>query len=467
MAENTDYRKTLSDALKARADWLEKSELGKLKYELRFYHTGFASLYNLYLKKGLINEDPYKAEAKIGELEVPDSSSFSDATRLDQLSMRLSAYDNQLDFLVNFYQFSADFLTLDRIKRIAGLVKYIDWVHLTPDSQSPVTKAVAEMTNQIKTGAEPLTMSLISESLTHLNKSYAPIMGCLKSLTDYQRELCKLELRDSVTSEMSPADAAQLPQIKRKWAQLNPGRPFYPDLAEEVIKEDTTKDGPALKERVLKSLVVAEAKAKAVKPQVSFKSILLEGVQMIGTTAQTFQDVAGKMDENNTLLENKKQSFWQKVKKAMAQMLNKEPEPVIYEVEYTDPARGVPVREKVNFVAFRNDLDRKIRILSTIGIRGAGIAKLETMQEEQIISFLEKNIREVQSLHKILTALDEFFKAETDREDRDKVKGIKPELATIKNAIIRANSKRHEYSAQKEEEEQLKRLGVNPSASGA
>jgi hypothetical protein len=467
MAENTDYRKALSDTLKARADWLEKSELGKLKDELRAYHTGFASLYNLYLKKGLINEDPYKQEAKIGELEIPDTSSFSDATRLDQLSMRLSAYDSQLDFLVNFYQFSADFLTLDRIKRIVGLVKYIDWVHLTPDSQSANTKAVAEMTNQIKTGAEPLTMSVISESLTHLNKSYTPIMGYLKLLTDYQRELFKLELRDSVTSEMSPADAAQLTQIKRKWSQVNPGKPFYPDLAEEVIKEDTTKEGPALKEKVLKSLAVAEAKPKTAKPQVSFKTILLEGVLIIGTTAQTFQDVAAKMDENNSLLENKKQGFWQKVKKVMAQMFNKEPDPIIYEVEYIDPARGVPVREKVNFVSFRNDLDRKIRTLSTISMKGQGLTKLESMQEEQIISFFEKNIREVQSLHKTLGALDEFFKAETDREDRDRVRGIKPELATIKNAIIRANSKRHEYSAQKEEEQQLKRLGVNPGAPGA
>jgi hypothetical protein len=148
-------------------------------------------------------------------------------------------------------------------------------------------------------------------------------------------------------------------------------------------------------------------------------------------------------------------------------MLNTEPEPVIYEVEYIDPIKGVPVRDKVNFVSFRIDLDKKIRTLSSISLRGTGLAKLEGMQEEQIIPFLEKNIREIQSLHKILTALDEFFKAEVDRENRDKVKGIKPELATMKNAIIRANAKRHEYSAQKEEEEQLKRLGVSPGAQDA
>ena len=94
--------------------------------------------------------------------------------------------------------------------------------------------------------------------------------------------------------------------------------------------------------------------------------------------------------------------------------------------------------------------------------RGPGMAKLEAMQDEQIISFLEKNIRDIQNVHKTLSALDDFFKSEVDRSDRDKVKGIKPELSIIKNAIIRANSKRHEYNAQKDEHEQLKRLGVSP-----
>ena len=145
-------------------------------------------------------------------------------------------------------------------------------------------------------------------------------------------------------------------------------------------------------------------------------------------------------------------------------MFNKEPEPVIYDLEYMDPNKGIPVREKVNYTSFHNDLERKIRILSPMASRGAATTKLESMQEEQLVGFLERNIRELQSLHRTLNALDEFFKAEVDREDRDKIRGIKPELATIKNAILRANSKRHEYSAQKEEEEQLKRLGVRPES---
>ena len=461
MADITEYLKTLGDALRTRAEWLEKSELPKLKEELRSYHTGFASLYNLYVKKGLIHEDPYKQEAKIGELEVPSSASFSDAEKLDQLTRRLANYDNQLDFLVNFYQFSAEFLTMDRIKRILGLVKYIDWVQLSPDSQNPVTKAVAEMTNQVKVGTDPLTMSVISEALSHLNKAFKPIMGYLKILTDYQKEAYKLDVRD-ISSEMSQADAANLQQLRKKITQAKPGFPFYPDLIEELIKEDYTKDGPALREEVLKKLRIADNKPKTAKAQVSYKISLIEGIQSLGGTAGTLTDVASKLNENQTILENRKKNFMEKLRKIFQQMLNKEPDPVIYDVEYMDPIKGIPVREKINISAFRSDLERKIRTLTPMGARGAAASKLDAMQEEQLIGFLERSIRDMQSIHKTLTALDEFFKKEVDKDDRDKIRGIKPELGTIKNAILRANSKRHEYSAQKEEGEQLRRLGVSP-----
>ncbi|MCL2478803.1 MAG: hypothetical protein FWF22_04835 [Treponema sp.] len=464
MADNSDYLKILSDSLKLRSEWLDKSELPKLKEALRSYQTGFASLYNLYLKKGLLNEDPYKQEVKIGELEVPETGPFIEAKKFDQLSLRFSNYDTQMDFLVNFYQFNPDFLTLDRLKRIVNLVKFVDWVHLTPDSQSPNTRSAAEMTTLIKSGTDSLTMSVITESLSNLNRQFNPIMAYLKTLVDYRRELYKLELRESVISQMPPAEASQLVMIKKKFAQVNPGQAFYQELADEVVKEDTEPDGPALREKVLASLKVAEEKPKTIKTAIPFKVTLLEGIQGIGGTAQAFIDISAKLSENQAVLESKKKSFWNRLKKVFQHMFNREPEAVIYDVEYTDPVKNVQVRDKVNFVAFKNDLDRKIKTLNSISSKGTGLAKLESMQDEQLVSFLERNIRDLQTLHKTLSALDEFFKTAVDRSDRDRIKGIKPELATIKNAILRSNSKRHEYSAQKEEEEQLKRLGVKPES---
>jgi predicted metalloendopeptidase len=143
-------------------------------------------------------------------------------------------------------------------------------------------------------------------------------------------------------------------------------------------------------------------------------------------------------------------------------MLNKEPEPAIFNVEYLDPVKGSPVKEKVDFVLFRNEMDRKNRTLVALASRsGPAFAKMQSMPEEQLLGMLEKNIRDAQTMHKILGALDDFFKLVMDKEDRDKVKGIKPELAIMKNAIVKANQKRHEFSAQKEEEEQMKKLGIS------
>jgi hypothetical protein len=96
--------------------------------------------------------------------------------------------------------------------------------------------------------------------------------------------------------------------------------------------------------------------------------------------------------------------------------------------------------------------------------QGPFIAKLKSMTEEQVFAYLERAIKDLQSIHRTLTALDEYYKSSVPREERDKVKGIKPELASIKNCYIKANQIRHDYSSRKEEEEQMKKLGINPDA---
>jgi hypothetical protein len=461
MAELSEYHQKLTEALRERRQWLEKSELPKLKEELRAFHTAFYSLYSLFLKRRIIDEDPYKQDVRVADIEVPDTSPFPETEKVARLSIRLAQYDNQLDFLVNFYQISFDTLTIEKIKRILALVKYIDWSHLLIDSNVTAnTKAVIDMIAQAKQGADPLSINIINEALNNLHRTTGTILGCLKEAADYNREACKMEIREKVTGGMQPADAAQIAQVRKKFGAAMPGRPFYPDLAEEVIREDYSKDGEKLRELVLKKLAAPDTKEKITKPQVSFKSILIEGLFAIGGAGAILAEIAPKMAENTGVLENRRKSLWEKIRNVIQQMLNKEPEPAIYEVEYVDAVQGIKVREKVNFGNLKNNMDHKIRTLQNISSRGVSLSKLEGMEETQLLGILERNIRDVQSLHKTLSALDEFFKAAVDKEDRDKVKGIKPELASMKNAIIRANHKRYEYSAQKEEEEQFKRLGI-------
>ena len=461
MAETdiTTYINSLEEVISARKDWLEKSELAKLKEDLRHFQVSYASLYNIFLKKKLINEDPYKQESKISELEVPDTSDFNEAKRLEQLSIRLSNYDNQLDFLVNFYQLGVDFLNIDRIKRIVGLLRYVDWINLTPDNQSPITKAVAGMITQSKAGVDQLTLSIIGESLTRLSKTTATSMNTLKELNTFYREDYKLKVRKNVTQSMSAGEATP-ENIKKKMPSAMPGSPFYKELIDEIIKEDYSSSGPDLREALLNSLKIADTKQKVVKAEINYKNILLDGIITIGGASTMLTEIYSKLSDNQTIMESRKKSFIESIKELIRQITNAEPEEVIYTVESMDTTKGVPVKEKVNFHKFLGELNKKNKFLSSF-VRGPAYNKLSAMSEEQITGYLERNINDVQALHKTLSALDDFFKANVEAGVREKIKGIKPELSALKNTFVKANQIRYDYSAQKEEAEQMKRLGLN------
>jgi hypothetical protein len=464
MAEKdiNNYITNLEQVLLARKDWLERVELVTLKEQLRMFQSAFSALYNIFLKKKSIDEDPYKQETKISEIEVPDVTPLLEARRIEQLSVRLSNFDNQLDFLVNFYQLGVDFLNLDRIKRIVGLIRYIDWVQLSPDSQSPMTKAVADMANHSKVGVDTLTISIISESLNKLNRTTTGAINSLKELNIYYREIYKLNVRVNITRTMA-ANEATLENIKKKMPSTMPGSPFYRELIEEIIKEDYSSNSMDIRDSILTSLMVKEEKPKPVKAAVNYKQILLDGIQVIGGASASLTEISSKLYENQTVMDSRKKSFFETIKELIRQITNAEPEEVIYVVEKLDETKGVPIKEKIHFHQFMEDINKKIKILSSF-VRGPAYQKLSSMTEDQIIGYLDKNIREVTALHKTLGALDEFFKANVVPLDREKIKGIKPELSALKNTYVKANQLQYEYSAQKEEAEQMKSLGVNPAA---
>jgi hypothetical protein len=342
---------------------------------------------------------------------------------------------------------------------MAGLIRYVDWVSLTPDSKSPNTKVVAEIALNSKAG-DQLTLSLIGESLTKLSKCTATIMGILRELTIYHRENYKLAVRGATRGMQ--ASEANVPTVKKKIAASAPSAPLYQEFIEEVIKEDYSPEGRALKEEVLKSLRVAEKGPKSTNQAVDYKVILLDGVRAIGVSTPVLAEVAQKIDENEITLAKEKRGFWLKLRQLIRSMTNAEPEAVIYELSFVDAVKGTHSKESLNLNQFRADLDKKIKVLSGISGQGSLVAKLRAMSEEQILGYLERSLRDMQNFYRILMALDDYFKVAA-KESRDRIKGIRPELSTVKNCIVRATQIQHEYNAAKEEAEQLKRLGVAPA----
>lgn len=472
MNDSLVFQNALADALEKRRDWLDRKEMNRLKEEFRILQASFTGLNQVLLKKGITHEDPYKNDVKMGDIQIPPEGPFSESEKIDQISIRLSNYENQLDFLVNFYQFSVDFLSMDRIKKIVALTKYFNWVQFTPNSQYINTRALAEIINMLKSGNDQLSSGLVADSIIHLEKSSKNIFKILKTVADYHRENYKLELRMRFLDEMSFDAAtvishkdASLLRIKRKFAEAMSDRPFYPELVEEVLKEDYSGEGQLLKDDLLKRLAIEEEKPDTQKQEESYKTVLLEGMRMLGTLSYTLEDILRKTDENSAIMEAGKNSFWDKVRRIVRQMLNKEDEALNYELEFLDTISGVSRRETVDYTQFRIEVERKARFLASIGNKTSStVKKLNAADEDQLLSLLSRNLEELQSMHKTLTAFDEYFKSETDREDRNRIRGIKPELGGVKNAIVKANQKRHEYIAQKEEQEQMKRLGIKDEA---
>jgi hypothetical protein len=66
----------------------------------------------------------------------------------------------------------------------------------------------------------------------------------------------------------------------------------------------------------------------------------------------------------------------------------------------------------------------------------------------------------MQRIVRNLASLDEFFKSTMPVEERSRLKGIKVELTSLKSAVMKANQKKHEYVSQKEEQEQMRKLGI-------
>jgi hypothetical protein len=76
------------------------------------------------------------------------------------------------------------------------------------------------------------------------------------------------------------------------------------------------------------------------------------------------------------------------------------------------------------------------------------------------VEYLTKQISECNHLMQLLTALDDYFKSAPMVENRSRIKGLKMELTSLKNCIVKTNQRKAEYTALIEEEEQLKKLGI-------
>lgn len=472
MEDVVAYTNRLEAALASKLERMDREDLKQLKDDFKLFQSAFLAIYNVLLKKGLISEDPYKYELKISEVTTPSESPFAESEKLDQMCIRLSQFESYLDFLNNYYQFSVDFLTMGRIKRLVSLTKYFSFTQFSENSQHINTRYFAEIVALVRKGSDPLSTGIINEGLLQLDKASRKIFQTLKDLTLVHKERYKLELRRLATNDMRvDRDYAVTHQdevtrrIRQRFSEVAGDKPFYPELAAEVLKEDYGSEGEALRDEILKRLEVSDDKGKGPAVEHNFKGILIDGARVLIGVGFQLDDAVRKLEENQALLDAMDKSFMTKVKRALREMLGKRVEHVVHEVEYLDPVSSTRKNESIDFTEFCAEATKRAQgLVAMVSKTSAAYKRMEGSSEDMVYKFLSKSIEEFQGFHRKLSALDEFFQgAVTDPEIKGRTRSVKTELGSIKNAIIKANQKRHEYIAQKEELEQMKRLGIRDS----
>lgn len=474
MEENLGFQDTVAQSLRKKGEYLETVSLPKLKELLRVFHSSFVGIYNVLLKKGLIHEDPYKYDQKISEVTVPSDEPFNESGKTDQLSLRLSAYESQLEFLTQYYQFGLDFLTLKRIRELVAFVRYIRWDSLSATSPFPITRVFAECLDKVKMGSDTLSSGIVMDAQSQNERNAEQILGILKELALYQRERYKQELREKILPmvQIDPASAflqkqEHLKAIKRRFAMEFGDRPFYPELAEEVFNEAYSPEAEELKAEILKKLEVKDRPAAGSQADTSFRQILLEAVRALSASGIQMDTIIRKISDNNTLLKAQKMSLIERLRAWLLKTLRGDDQSQMYELQYFDTATSTTKTERLDFVKFLAEVTQKSRLFAALGVRnGSAYRKLETAHEEQVFRFLTRHYEEMQLIFRRLTSLDAFFKSESPRVDRQHLHGIKLELNSVKNGLMKANQKRHEYIARREEAEQMKKLGIMPISSG-
>jgi hypothetical protein len=470
MSESEGFQVRLKAAIEVKRQFLEEKTLSQLKESFRIFQSLFENLYNILLRKALVQEDPYKYEQKITEVTLPPKGDILDLEKGEKLSQRLSGFHAQLEFLNTYYQFSLDFIDLLRIRRIIGLVQYINWAHVVETSPDATTAVLAETLGKIRPGSDNVSTGIISTSLAQMQSLSQIILAQLKEIFGFQRQTYKLmlwlELVPSIHQTLGRLYAASpdkaYEKIKAVFASNMKGKPFYRDLVIELVQEEFADDDAKSQERSLATLKIPKERPMEGRKKPDYKGILMEAARLMFPAGGHLQDALRKIVNNQEILEKSRQGLGGKLRSWLQKAFQNRERSQTIEIRYFDSRSSATQTETIDFRKFVERVRRKSSLFAALSLPdSASFARLSVASEQQIEGFLKKSLGELQLLHRKLQGLSEYFQRETSKEQKDQLKGIKIELSGLKNCVVRANRRRYEYVALKEEEVRLQQLGVS------
>lgn len=467
MEDNKSFESQLQLMLVEKQKWYNEERLLELLEEFRLLHTCVRTIYDFFIKKSLLIEDPYRMDQRISDIEIPSTEPFGENEIQNVLSERFSKYETMLDFVCTYYRFSVEGLSLSKIKKLLDLNNSFYWEDISMNSSKSNVKNLAIVINKAKVNNVGVALNMLTDSIDKCVKSSKNISRYLMDLTIFQREYYKGIIRKDIIEgpyfnrEKVNSVETEIAEIKRNFVKAMGKKPYYNDLIVEIANEDFNEKGESLRSKVLSKLEITERKVSRKESKtVDTREFLLGAVVSMGTITPILIQLRSKLVENFELVFIKKETLFTKFVEALKKALGIKNKEHVCEVKITDQKTGATRTEQIFVNDFLTEVEKKIKTFNVIIMKNAEYAKIISAPEDSILSFVNKQLSEVQSLFTTINALDTYFKNNVEGVNKLKVKGMKIDLDSFRNAIINVNKKRGEYISIREETEQLKKLGI-------
>ncbi len=467
--DSTDNFKTvLFTAFDEKLSWYDNVEMTRLLSEYRNFHAHVENLLTTLLNKGSISNDPYKHDKKISDIEIPEETFFNESERNVVIGTRLSDFESILDFLCNYFKFSVATFTVDRIKKLIALNNVFQWNALVTNSTKPNSRGLADCLVSIRQGTDTLTISVINDSISNAAKCVGIINTILKDITDFQREVYKIEVRKTVfehpsfrSENLGTSITSYMQQIKKVFPAVMGKQPFYTELIEEILNEDFGADKDERRKSLLAKLEVKKVESIKKEKAIDTKEILMDSVRILAGIVPQLEQILVKLEENKKVLDSEQTSMWIKFTAIVRKAFNRPPVPVFYRLTIVDVLTKSQRTEIIEYDKFSSELQKRIRYYMSFSLKKTpGYQKIEALSDEKIVEFLITQLSECQKLMILLNAVDDYFKTTASPANHPKIRGIKMEMTAIKNTLVKTNQRKAEYSTIVEEQEQMKKLGI-------
>ena len=468
MSERAEFTAAMQRAVIEKASWFNTEELPHMMENYRLLHTCIKNLYDLLIKRSLITADPYKLEKKISDIQAPEETTYADSDISLVIGARFSDYESMMDYISTYFNFTVDNFTLGKIKKFNELNNSFQWQNMNTNSGKINTKGLATLLIEVRRNLPAISMSMVNDSIAKSGKAVTEITRILRELTDFKREEYKLKIRTDIIKNpnfdqsKTQNGADEIAEIKKVFPQVMGKTPFYSELVNEIIEEDFAENKDEIQAKALNNLQIVRKVVTREKEKVNTKLSLIDTIHVLSTLAPEYQGISTKLSENVKILEGGKVNIFTKIVRAFRKAFNIKEPPLIYKVIIVDPQKQTKQSREIDINIFINNVERKGNFMEILGDTGSPeFKKIYSSSEDLILQFINKQISENNETLTLLGAVDEYFKTNTASQDRSKIKGLKIDLVSVKNIIVKANQKRAEYVSYVDEINQMRKLGIN------